>query len=74
LIIRHYDRIGVLSRILNDLKAARINVEEVHNIIFEGAKAAVARIQLEKPPPAETLERISSRKDEIINMELVKLV
>ena len=73
LIIRHYDRIGVLSRILNDLKAARINVEEVHNIIFEGAKAAVARIQLEKPPPAETLERISSRKDEIINMELVKL-
>jgi len=73
LIIRHYDRIGVLSRILNDLKAARINVEEVHNIIFEGAKAAVARIQLEKPPPAETLERISSRRDEIINMELVKL-
>jgi len=48
-------------------------VEEVHNIIFQGAKAAVARIQLEKPPPAETLERISSRKDEIINMELVKL-
>ena len=73
LIIRHYDRIGVLTGILNDLKAARINVQEVHNIIFEGAKAAVARIQLEKPPPLETLDRISSRKDEIINMELVKL-
>jgi len=73
LIIRHYDRIGVLTGILNDLKVARINVQEVHNIIFEGARAAVARIQLEKPPPLETLDRISSRKDEIINIELMKL-
>jgi D-3-phosphoglycerate dehydrogenase len=73
LIIRHYDKIGVLTRILNDLRESKINVHEVHNIIFEGARAAVARIQLDTHPPQEALSKILARKDEIINMKLVKL-
>jgi D-3-phosphoglycerate dehydrogenase len=73
LIVRHYDKIGVLTRILSDLREAKINVHEVHNIIFEGAKAAVARIQLDTHPPQETLNRISARKDEIIHIKLVRL-
>jgi D-3-phosphoglycerate dehydrogenase len=73
LVIRHYDKIGVLTRILSDLREVKINVHEVHNIIFEGAKAAVARIQLDAIPPQNTLNRITARKDEIINMKLVKL-
>jgi len=73
LIIRHYDKIGVLTRILNDLRESNINVHEVHNIIFEGAKAAVARIQLDTHPAPETLSKISARKDEIIHMKLVRL-
>lgn len=73
LIVRHYDKIGVLTRILNDLRESKINVQEVHNIIFEGAKAAVARIQLDRHPPEETLQKMSARKDEIIHMKVVKL-
>jgi len=73
LIVRHYDKIGVLTGILNDLKAARINVHEVHNLVFEGAKAAVARIQLENSPAQETLEKIRARKNEIIDVQLMKL-
>jgi D-3-phosphoglycerate dehydrogenase len=73
LIIRHYDKIGVLTRILNDLREAKINVHEVHNVIFEGAKAAVARIQLDTHPTQQTLTKMASRKDEIINMKLVRL-
>lgn len=73
LIIRHYDKIGVLTRILNDLRESKINVHEVHNIIFEGSKAAVARIQLDTIPPPETFSRIVARKDEIIQMKLVQL-
>jgi len=73
LIVRHYDRIGVLTGILNDLKAARINVHEVHNMIFEGARAAVARIQLERSPSEDALERIRARRDEIIDVQLVRL-
>jgi D-3-phosphoglycerate dehydrogenase len=73
LIVRHYDKIGVLTRILSDLRESAINVHEVHNIIFEGARAAVARIQLDTYPPQETLNKISARKDEIIHMKLVRL-
>ena len=73
LIIRHYDKMGVLTRILSDLRQSKINVHEVHNIIFGGAKAAVARIQLDTIPPQETFSRIAARKDEIIHMKLVQL-
>lgn len=73
LIIRHYDRIGVLTRILTELKESKISVHEVHNAIFEGAKAAVAHIQVDTYPPQATLDRISARKDEIIKLKIVKL-
>jgi D-3-phosphoglycerate dehydrogenase len=73
LIVRHYDRIGVLTRILTELRESKISVHEVHNVIFEGAKAAVAHIQLDTYPPQSTLEKISSRKSEIINLKIVKL-
>jgi D-3-phosphoglycerate dehydrogenase len=73
LIISHYNKIGVLTRILNDLRESKINVHEVHNLIFEGAQAAVARIQLDPYPLQETLNKIASRTDEIIHMKLVRL-
>jgi D-3-phosphoglycerate dehydrogenase len=73
LIVRHYDRIGVLTRILTELRESKISVHEVHNVIFEGAKAAVVRIQIDTYPPQTTLDRISERKSEIINMKIVRL-
>ena len=73
LIVRHYDKIGVLTGILNDLRASKINVQEVHNIIFEGAKAAVAHIQLDVRPSQNTLDKVLARKNEIIDVELIEL-
>ncbi len=73
LIVRHFDRLGVLTRILTELKEAKVNVHEVHNAIFEGANAAVARIQLDTYPPKLALDRISERKNEIIDVKIVKL-
>lgn len=73
LIIRHYDRIGVLTRILTDLRESRISVHEVHNVIFEGANAAVAHIQIDTYPTNQVIEMISSRKTEIISLRIVKL-
>ena len=70
--MRHYDKIGVLTRILNDLREAEINVHEVHNVIFEGARAAVANIELAANPPQEVLDRISARKNEILSIKLVR--
>lgn len=73
LVIRHYDRIGVLTRILMDLRESRISVHEVHNVMFEGANAAVAHIQIDTYPTNQVIQSISSRKTEIISLRLVKL-
>jgi D-3-phosphoglycerate dehydrogenase len=73
LIVRHYDRVGVLTRILTELRESKRSVHKVHNVIFDGANAAVAHIQLDTYPPQPTLNRTSARKDEIINLKIVKL-
>jgi D-3-phosphoglycerate dehydrogenase len=73
LIVRHYDRIGVLTRILSDLRESKIDVHEVHNIIFEGSNAAVARIQINTYPSKTTLDKMSAHKNEIIGTKIVKL-
>jgi D-3-phosphoglycerate dehydrogenase len=39
-----------------------INVQEMENIVFEGAEAAVARINLDKAPSSATLESIARWK------------
>jgi D-3-phosphoglycerate dehydrogenase len=73
MIVRHYNRIGVLTRILTELRESKINVHEVHNVIFETANAAVAHIQIDTYPSTETLERITNRKTEIISVRIVRL-
>ena len=47
LVVRHRNRPGVLAHVFDHLRAAHINVQETENIIFEGAQAAVARINLD---------------------------
>ncbi len=60
LVVRHLDRVGVLAHVFDCLREAQINVQETENIIFEGAEAAVARIQLDSEPSAEVLRAIRS--------------
>ncbi|MGI9108327.1 MAG: 3-phosphoglycerate dehydrogenase family protein [Pyrinomonadaceae bacterium] len=73
LVVRHLDRPGVLASVLDAIKAAEINVQEMENIVFEGAEAAVARINLEAAPPAETLERLRAENANIIELDLLEL-
>jgi len=73
LVVRHYDRVGVLANVFDQLKRAGINVEETENIVFDGAIAAVARIQLESEPSASVLEAIKSSSQYIIELSLLKL-
>jgi D-3-phosphoglycerate dehydrogenase len=58
--VRHLDRVGVLAHVFGELKAAGINVEQTENVVFEGAKAAVARIQLDRAPEPDVLARIKN--------------
>ncbi len=72
LVVRHRDRPGVLAAVLDQIRAAGINVQEMENIVFEGAQAAVARINLESAPPAETLAKVREGGD-IIELDLLEL-
>jgi len=73
LVVRHLDRPGVLASVLDAISAARINVQEMENIVFEGAHAAVARIHLETEPAAELLESIRTANENILEIGLIRL-
>ncbi|HEY0083584.1 MAG TPA: 3-phosphoglycerate dehydrogenase family protein [Pyrinomonadaceae bacterium] len=73
LVVRHRDRPGVLAQVLDAIRSARINVQEMENIVFEGAEAAVARINLEAAPSAETLDRLRAENADIIELDLLEL-
>lgn len=73
LVVRHLDRPGVLAAVLDAIKAEHINVQEMENIVFEGAAAAVARINLDNAPSTATLDRLRTGNSDIIELNLIKL-
>ena len=73
LVVRHQDRPGVLAHVLEAIRNANINVQEMENIIFEGSEAAVARINLEGAPPGETLERLRAENPDILELNLLEI-
>jgi D-3-phosphoglycerate dehydrogenase len=73
LVVRHLDKVGVLANVLAAVREAGINVEEVQNTVFEGAQAACCAIQLDERPGPALLERIASRRDEVIAVEVFDL-
>jgi D-3-phosphoglycerate dehydrogenase / 2-oxoglutarate reductase len=71
--VRHRNRPGVLAQVFQVLSEARINVEEMENVIYEGALAASARIQLDTPPSETDLDRIRRSCDEILSVDLTSI-
>jgi D-3-phosphoglycerate dehydrogenase len=66
LVVRHLDKVGVIANVLAAIREAGINAEEIRNTVFEEAVAASCAIDLDERPPEAVLERIRSRKDEIL--------
>jgi D-3-phosphoglycerate dehydrogenase len=62
LMIRHYNRVGVLASVLDALREAEINVEDMENNIFHGSAAAIASLKLDKTPSADVISEISSNE------------
>ena len=69
LVVRHYDRVGVLASVLAVLRTHRVNVEEMSNAIFRGAKTAVATIRLSKMPAPEVVAEITALEDAVISVD-----
>ena len=73
LVVRHLDRPGVLATVLDAIKSEGINVQEMENIVFEGAEAAVARINLDNAPSREMLDSLQTGNADIIELDLLEL-
>lgn len=73
LIVRHYDKPGVLANVMNVLKRGNINAEELENVIFDGKIAACCTIQIDRRPTEEMLAEMRSRTDEVISVTLINL-
>jgi D-3-phosphoglycerate dehydrogenase / 2-oxoglutarate reductase len=72
LVVRHRDRPGVLAHVFDQLREANLNVQETENIVFEGAEAAVARINLDGVPSGDVCDRIRKNQD-VLDLQVVTL-
>lgn len=73
LVVRHFDKVGVLANVLALIREAGINVEEVRNTIFEEAQAASCTIDVAERPPAAVIDRIRGRTDEVLFVDCFDL-
>ena len=73
LVVRHRDRPGVLAHVFDRLRSGNINVQETENVIFDGAEAAVARINLDGSPSQALLDEIQGGNTDVLDLHLVPL-
>jgi D-3-phosphoglycerate dehydrogenase len=73
LVVRHLDKVGSLANVLGVIKRHGINVQELDNTVFEGAKAACAKLRLDTRPSDACLQEIMAFSDEVLHVDLVTL-
>lgn len=70
--IRHMNRPGVLAHVFQVVGDAKINVEEMQNVIYDGAEAACARIQIGDQLSADQLQTIADN-EYVLSVESTKI-
>jgi D-3-phosphoglycerate dehydrogenase len=65
LVVKHYDKPGVLAAVLDVIRSGSINIEEIENIIFEGGIAACCTMKLQNAATADMLKKISENPNVI---------
>ena len=70
LTVRHRDEVGVLAGVLDEARKAGWNIQEMENLIFAGAGAAVAHIRFDGDPSDETVRDIE-RHDDVMAVSLL---
>jgi D-3-phosphoglycerate dehydrogenase len=73
LTVRHRDRVGVLAHVFSELKLAGINIEGAENVVFAGAEAASARIQMSREPDPAVLQRIREGCPDVLSLAVTPL-
>jgi D-3-phosphoglycerate dehydrogenase len=65
LVVRHYNRVGVLAGVLDELRNDGVNVEEMENMIFKGGKAASCTLKLDSEPSDAAVKKIMTGENVI---------
>jgi D-3-phosphoglycerate dehydrogenase len=73
IVVRHKDRPGVLASVFDALRDERVNVQETENIVFTGAEAAVARINVDAEPSDAALQKVMTSDPNILDVQVVPL-
>ena len=68
LLVRHANKPGVLAHVLNIISHAEINIEEMENVIYDGAHAACAQIALDGPLSSDDLGKIRAGNRHILGV------
>ena len=63
LTVRHKDKVGVLAGVLDEVRRANWNIQEMSNRIFEGGEAAVASIRFAGTYDEKAIARIGGQDD-----------
>jgi D-3-phosphoglycerate dehydrogenase / 2-oxoglutarate reductase len=73
LVVRHRDRPGVLAHVFEHLREENVNIQETENVVFEGAEAAVARVNLDHAPTPALLAAIRDGNADVLDLRLIAL-
>jgi D-3-phosphoglycerate dehydrogenase len=73
LVVRHKDKPGVLATVFDALRTEHVNVQETENIVFTGAEAAVARINVDAEPSEASLQKALNGNSDILDIQVVPL-
>ena len=65
LVVRHYNRVGVLAGVLDELKNEGVNIEEMENTIFEGGAAACCTLKLDEKPSDALIAKLGKAENVI---------
>jgi D-3-phosphoglycerate dehydrogenase len=63
MVVRHFDRVGVLAFVLDGLREEGVNVEEVENTIFAGAKAACCSMLMDQMPSTRLIDALRANEN-----------
>jgi len=70
LVVRHLNQPGVLAHVIGAIGSAKINIEDMENVIYEGEKAACARMNLDSEPSPEILQQIQTGCEHVLSADL----
>ncbi len=63
LVVKHFDKPGVLASILNIIRTKEINIEEIENVIFDGGVVACCTMKLKNPVSTEMIKDMQENQN-----------